>query len=315
MQVARDDTGDWPAAESDPPTPIDAVLVWITPTIGRDYSARSVFPELCTANANAHQGGSALYYLTLTGASALLADARAQIRVLKWHRRTAYRRHARSIIDAMRTAKARPGLFERAEPVCDWKNEYSEGYHGTKDQIATLGITLAGPWPGEPGFKRRARTVDKRGYEARIKRAQGAWAVFEVVVTLPVAIASAGDRGKEIVERAKRELDNMPTSERAFRCRLLGNLRSFVRIPLDTASEPPRFHGYRLDPGSLDEIFEAFDVAIEAVIGAKVTFDPVVHEKVRSKHLAEIAAADPSFQATISALTRPNGAILQGERL
>lgn len=297
--------------------PLDAVLLWLTTTVERDFEERGAFPKLRHAHAQAYRGAATLHYLSADEAGAVLEDAMAREKSVRRGTRNAYAAHIKSIQAAMKEAAERPSVFASKEPVSSYMSEHAERWRGTKDQLKAHGIQLDGPWPHEPGGKERwAQARDSRGYKTSITRFSTIWpGLYEAYITIPYEIWGPKHNEKPKANEAdlvKRNLASMPGSADDFRAHLVDSMRMMACISLDMAVKPATYHGYTLDEDAVGEIHASFDAVVEAVVGARVKFDSALHAEIAQKYRAQIAAADQAFQAQFETLVRPNPRILEG---
>ena len=90
-------------------------------------------------------------------------------------------------------------------------------------------------------------------------------------------------------------------------------MRSFVRVSLELATKPSDFHGFRLSDEAAEGVHEAFDAIVEAVAAAPVIFDAGLQASLITKHRAEIAGADQTFQQKLGALKTGKLHLVKGE--
>lgn len=300
-----------PSASTAPP--LDAVLLWLTTTVERDFEERGAFPRLRHAKAQGFRGAATLHYLTADEADAVLEDALAREQSVRRGTRNAYSAHIKSVQSAMKEATERPAVFASQEAVCAYKSNHAERWRGTKDQLRAYGIQLAGPWPHEPGGKeRRAQARDSHGYKTSITRFSTVWpGLYEAYITIPCGVLRSKSEAED-AQSAKRSLASIPASADDFRARVIDSMRQMVRVALDLTVAPGNYHGYTLDEEGVGEIHASFDAVAEAVVGARIEFDARRHAEVAQKYRAQIAAADQVFQAQFETLVRPNLRILEG---
>lgn len=305
-----------PSASTAPP--LDTVLLWLTTTVERDFEERGAFPKLRHAKALAFRGAATLHYLSAEEADAVLEDAIARKQSIRRGARNAYCAHIKNVQAAMKEAAERPAAFAAPDAACVYKADHAECWRGTKGQLEAQGIQLAGPWPHEPGGKKRwAQARDLRGYKTSITHLSTIWpGMYEAYITIPYEIwrpkESATINSPDKAARARRNLASMPTDANAFRLHVVNGIRQMAKRCLDIGSEPATWHGYTLDAESVGEIQGSFDAVVEAVVAARVNFDAVRHAEIAQKHRAEIAAGDGAFQAQFANLVRPNPRILEG---
>lgn len=294
---------------------VETVILGISVTIERDYIQRGVFPALRNQNAVSWSGSTGFHHLTIDEAEALLEDARAcRESAVNGGTTNAYSSHVRALENTIKEARTRKATLEAKEPVCERKSEYSEHWHGTKEQLLAIGICLDGPWPGEPGGKLRwAKTTDKRGYPASLSRYSATWGTYRVRIEIP----QEERRGKEDEEQrakkrdeAQRSLDHMPYSADSFRRDIAKSVRRLLQIGVEPL--PTKWHGYAFDDESLTAILVSGDAVVESIMAAKVNFDAKRHQEIALGYKKAIAEADNAFQDKLSLLTKPNAKILEG---
>lgn len=301
----------------DAPPPLDTVLLWLTMTVERDFIARNVFPKLRISNVRGYRGSSGLHYLIPDEASAVLADAFERREAVAGPMKKAYTGLIGVLRQAIAEAEERPALYGPGSAVCIYRSEVCETWRGSKDQLVEHGIKLDGPWPWESGYdgrKRRREARDIRGFEVTVERVGTIWpGRYAARIWLPQAESKpqADEQSKE-ADRARRDLAAMPDSADAYRAHVVNSLRSMTRYALENAREAARWHGYTIHEDAIDEIHAGFDGLAEAVAGARVNFDARRHEETAQQYRAKIAAADPSFQATIAGLVKPNPKVFEG---
>jgi hypothetical protein len=293
---------------------LDAVLVWVTATVENDYIDRSVFPAIRRAKAFSRLSASAVFCLTQPEAEALLEDAQARYACTRRSVKNAFGQFAQAVGKAIEEAKGRRAIFEATEPVCDYKSDYSEDWHGSKEQLLAMGIRLAGPWPGEPGGKERwVKATDSRGYHASISRYCTIWDLYKARIEIPQEVRR---QSEAVVEREKKQvraqanLDAMPNTADEFRRELVKDARRWLAIAIST--ESAKWHGYSLTDESVTAILMSCDAVVEAIMDAEVNFDAARHQQIALGYKKEIAGADSSFQQALATLTKPNAKILEG---
>lgn len=299
--------------------PLNTVTLWVTNTIERDYRARDVFPAIRLEASPDLRPSTSLHLITAAKAEELLEDARARVAEVRKGLRTAYVAHVRACDAAIKDAADRFADFSKgvAQRVTG-ATKRGELWRGSKQQLIDLGIVLNGPWPGEPGgCTRWARAVDWRGYKAGIAPYSSLWpGLYEVRIEVPRA-RPADDSSKTIepakAEKARRTLEEMPQSAQEFLVDLIAETRRMVRICLDQALVQNKPHGYALDPTSLEEIYTGFDALSEAIVSARVKFDPARRKSSVQSYRAQIAQADPAFQAQMTTLLQQNARLIEGD--
>lgn len=197
---------------------IDAVVLWLTPTIEHDYLVRAVFPTVRTATAVHARANASLHYLTLQAAKELLADAALRVDEAYKSLKIAYRSHIENLVRAIAEAEARPAQFEASAPVCRHRNSSFERWCGTKEQLRSIGIGVDTPYPGEKGNKKRwTQMCDTRGYKVRITRsAIWDWS-YDAWIDIPVAYPAArpaADLDRRIAQAIReQELRSLPSQD------------------------------------------------------------------------------------------------------
>lgn len=297
--------------------PLDTVLLWLTNTVERDFEQRGAFPRLRYAHARVSRGPATLHYLDAAEAEAVLEDSIARERSVMGGTRNAYRAHIKSVQAAMKEATERPAVFSSPEAVCVFKYEHRECWRGTKDQLKAHGFQLDGPWPHEPGGKKRwAQARHSQGYKTSVTRFSTVWpGLYEAHITIPYEVWGAKHNEKpkpNDVDLAKRNLASMLTSADDFRALLVDSLRRMTSVSLDLSLKPATWHGYTLDEDALGEIHASFDAVVEAIVGARINFDAARHAEIAQRYRAQIAATDQEFQTQLETLVRPNHRILEG---
>lgn len=301
--------------------PLDAVLVWVTNKVQRDYKARGLFPELRPALAKGRRDNARLYYLNAQQAEAMLTDAQQArathgVRGMKF----AYRCHAESLESAINAAARRVAEWGGALPANVWLEAHSERWNGTKAQLLAHGIQLEGPLPGEPGGKWRAVWgTDARGYRVRIERHRSLFpGRYEATIYPPSPTQQPDEReepagqvpDEAAAARALGRLRNMPNSADDFRGHVISCLRQSVGLSLGFIVSGVDWHGYRLT--DVEGIHEAFDAIAEAVMAAPVSFDAERHAAIAQALRVQIASADGPVRAKVAELCKPNAALLAG---
>lgn len=303
-----------PQEQGDSKPDLDAVLVWLSFTVERDYIDRSVFPAMRRERAVRWTGGSMLFYLTVDEAEALREDAQARRESVRGAVKNAVGKHAQALGDAIEEGRTRRATFAAAQPVCAYKSEYSEDWHGTKEQLLAMGICLPGPWPGEPGGKARwARATDSRGYPLNITRHCTIWGTFRARIDIPQEVRREAESHEERAKKltyAQQNLNRVPRTSEDFLWDCVENVRRMFRVYVN--AEPSDFHGYTLTEESVSNILMSMDEVVDAIVNAEVAFDAERQQKVLLKYQKEIADLDGSFQRKLSLLTKRNPALLEG---
>lgn len=314
-QIISDAAGAANDTDATQPRPdLDAVLVWVTATVENDYIDRSVFPAIRRAKAFSRLSASAVFCLTFGDAEELLEDAQARYACTRRAGKNAFGQFAKAVSAAIEEARGRRAIFEAKEPVCDYKSEYSEDWHGSKEQLLAMGICLAGPWPGEPGGKERwAKATERRGYGVSISRYSTIWGLYRARIDIPqetrLQAADTRERAKE-QGYAQAKLDLMPKSVDEYRRECVKSARSYLAAAIN--ARPVVGHGYSVTDESMTAILMSCDAVVEAIMDAEVNFDAARHEQIALGYKKEIAGADSSFQQALSTLTKPNPKILEG---
>lgn len=311
--------------ESNTP-PMDAVVLWVTNTVERDYRSRGVFQAIRDGCSEDRDASSLLFFVTPEFAEEILEDAEAhrQSPNLRRGLKVAYNSHIAGIRYALDEARDRAKLFALPQAICTYQSDMSEKWLGTKQQLLELGIHLDRPWPSEPGGKDRSdRGLDWRGYKSSIAPYSRVWpGLFEVEINIPYEVWGRKMHGSreaaerdESLQRARRTLAAIPESPDEFRMETISTIRSYMRIVLDWSSTAREhfYHGYSFTDDALEAIQCSFDAVAEAIAEATVTFDTEKHDTYVQSVRAEIAALDPDFQKQISQLTKPNFRILKGD--
>lgn len=305
------------------PPPVDTVLFWLSRRVEQDFVRRGVFPNLRYGNAKGFQGGATLHYLSPSEAAIVLADAVERhepsngANALNGYDRRSFTDHIAMLRSAMEEAEQRRLEFQATELVCRRRDDDRECWTGTKEQLGALGIHLDGPWPREPGGKRRwAKTRDGRGYTTHITVCSTMWpGRFEARIEIPYDVQTrkaASARTIANADRAARTLEEMPASEGDFRNLVINGLCRAINWDLKMRWAPSDWHGYTLGANAFPAIQAAFNALKEAIEDSEVFFDADLHERVAQGYRAEIAAADNRFQSQFARLVRPNPSILEG---
>lgn len=286
---------------------LDAVVLWLTLTIERDYIERGVFRAFRTETASASRANATLHYLTQAEAQALLDDA--EVRRLDVYKslKVAFNAHASNLRAALEEAQKRRAKWEAAEPVCTYRSEWSENWRGTKEQLRSLGIALDGPYPGEQGGKERwAQTRDRRGYKVRITRASTTWpGLFLADIEVPKDVR---DKMRESEKQAAAEkerlqrLKTLPATPDKYREEVA---KTFWMFASATKAQMQAKDGYRFTDEVVEEFMDAVSEAYWAIKdGQTVGRSP--RDKLQQVLCAK-AKADVPLQRFLSSF-RPDAA-------
>jgi hypothetical protein len=295
---------------------LDAVFVTVTPTIARDYTARGVF-RFILDNLSATNADVAI---SAEEADVLLEDARARRTSLPGPLRHAYGSHIRKLERAIEYAGKRRQIYEARAAVQTYNSEYSEEWRGTKEQLKAQGFILEGPWPAEPGGKKRwARATDAAGHDVHITRYSRDqpedWPIlFEAQFDRhdhERPTPSDPERDRKLA-RALAEVEAMPKDEEEFLWKIVDHVRGHIRTALKIESEAHEYHGYTITEDSVDSIMMQIDDLLEAITEAEVVYDDARQQARRRKLQGEIASLDSRFQQKLKALAKPNPKILEG---
>ena len=288
-------------------TDLDSVVLWLTPTIERDYIERGVFRAYRAETAAGSRANATLHFLTHDEAQALLDDA--EVRRLETHKslKAAFNAHAANLRMAIDEASTRRASLEATEPVCKYSSEMFERWRGSKEQLRSLGIWCDTPYPGEAGGKRWMQARDRRGYKVRITRASTIWAgLFDADIELPAEVREAKREKQRAVkeERARlQELKTMPATPDKFRSAVADSFWSWVCGVVKPQMESK--DGYRFAPDVVDEFIETVTEAYWALReGETIGCSP---RKRLQQVLCANAKADAPLQRFLSGL-RPNDA-------
>jgi hypothetical protein len=249
------------AASHSPRAPdLDAVVLWLTRMIERDYIERGVFPACRAETAAASRTSSSLHYLTQVQAQALLDDA--EVRRLQSHKslKVAFKAHASNLRAAIEEATARRAKWEATKPVCRFRSEWSEGWRGTKEQLRSLGIALDGPYPGEQGGgKRWAQTNDRRGYRVRITKASTIWpGLFFADIEVPEEVRKKTRAEEERLQRLKK-LPPTPDKFREDVAKTFWYFTSAIKTQMQSEE------GYRFTDEAVEDFMDAVSEAYRAI--------------------------------------------------
>lgn len=248
---------------------LDAVLLWVTPVVERDYAARGVFPNIRSDRATHARANATLHPLTRPDAQVVLADAEGRLARATKGAQVAYKAHAENLREAIKEAKSRRSEFEAADPVCTDKSPWSETWQGTKKQLQAMGIGIAFALPGEPGGNpRTASTRDRRGYAVRIKRASTVWTDFyEAYISIPETPrtpvdATKSERRGAVDDLIIARLKAMPATPEKFK----GDVATNFSIHIATTARAMRGEGgFRFTDEAIDKFVQAAIVAMSAL--------------------------------------------------
>ena len=168
--------------------PSDAVEIWLTNTVERDYADRGVFPELRRHNARVSQSAGCLHLVTFAQAGALLLDARRRVPNVAAGLKRAFNAQILACERSIQEAVDRHALLTGPSAQCLRASETHEVWLGTKAQLEAKGVRLEGPWPREPsGGKRWRLALDWRGRKCTITPYSLLWSglLYEVFVDRP----------------------------------------------------------------------------------------------------------------------------------
>ena len=208
-------------------------------------------------------------------------------------------------------------------------------YKGPLNEMVSVGIVRPEQLP-PPGKKQITWSHGRRVLK-NCRKDEGYlcvalyWDPAEVRVGVPVEVRkarraevmrseNAKQRAKEQKEldekaqRARKDLESVLRSEDAFKRHLIKLFKDLAPLTLNLARESRSWHAYTLSEEAAGEIWMSFDAVVEAVMQAKVDFDPVRHESILNGYQEIIRAADPAFYAQLDKLTLPNSTILEGEQ-
>jgi hypothetical protein len=208
-------------------------------------------------------------------------------------------------------------------------------YKGPLNEMVAVGIVRSEQLP-PPGKKQITWSHGQRVFK-NCRRDEGYlcvvlyWAPAEVRLGVPVEVRKA--RRAEVMrsENAKRRaeeqekldakaqiarkgLESVLRSEDAFKRHLVRLFKDLAPLALNLSRESRSWHAYALSEKATEEIWMSFDAVVEAVMQAKVDFDPARHESILNGYQEVIRAADPAFYAQLDKLTLSNSTILEGEQ-
>lgn len=283
--------------------PLDTVILWVTPTVERDYIARNAFPALRNAAAVELRSGGARHMLTLAEAADVHADADAQYKKTRHGVKLAYGRLERGLVQEIQSAQERvaQAALERATQL--WGHTHGEAWRGSRRQLAASGFVMEEALPGEgEAVSRRARARDHRGFAAMVSATP--WeGVFVATVTFPKehieklcqAEKAEEDRRKEAYREAL-ILQHAPATPAAF---LEGARTRFWNHVNRTVGELRGCYGYRLDESSVQDFLDSAAEAFHAIADGSVT-GKSLHEHIAANRL-EAARKDAGLQRFLTA--------------
>ena len=166
--------------------PSDAVEIWLTNTVERDYADRGVFPELRRHNARVSQSAGCLHLVTSAQAGALLIDARRRVLNVAAGLKNAYNAQILACERSIQEAVDRHALLSGPSAQCTRESETCEVWLGTKAQLLAKGVRLEGPWPRELNGKRWCLALDWRGRKCTVAPYSLLWSglLYEVFVDM-----------------------------------------------------------------------------------------------------------------------------------
>jgi hypothetical protein len=298
---------------------IDAVMVWVTGTVERDYAERGVFPNIRSGSNGVSGAGRALYVLEQSDARAVLADAQERARVCSGGTKKSYSTHAKAIEAEIEIASKRETAITSPDAVLTSEDAYRQTWLGTKDSLCNLGLSWDRPWPGEPNAKKRLQFSSSMGW-AQILEYSSLWPGLLVAHIRRSGRATEVDllietRKKEAMEAdadaAREAINALPSNDLDFRQDIAQSIRQWVAFTLEYCEKAK--HGYSFAPDSIGAILESLDAVISAISEADVRFNAENRQATLTKYKQAIALADSSFQQHLSGLIVANPQILEGQ--
>ncbi|MDP9126098.1 MAG: hypothetical protein M3N82_16145 [Pseudomonadota bacterium] len=237
---------------------LDSVELWLTPTVEQDFEQRGAFPELRKAHAAAVRSASGwgLHFLVCGQAELVLADCVRRITEVAGGVMNSYHGHERRLRQAMKEAQEREALFRAAAPRRVDAFGDQERWVGTSEQFRAMGVTTF-PGDGISGARSKLRTVDSRGYSARVCRNSSLWpGLFEVTITLPKAART------KPASQPSPDLVGLAPTQVVFRRRAT---EVFERIAIDLRNHLQSDVGYRYSKEAVESFMDAMAEAREAL--------------------------------------------------
>jgi hypothetical protein len=245
---------------------LDAVVLWLTVTIERDYGVRSVLPRLRSGNAIGSRANATLHLLSIAEARAALEDAELRQSQVAGSVKTAFKAHADNLRAAIKQASTRPAEHAAEKPMCLHRGEWRENWRGSKEQFQRMGIGAGLAFPGEPGGKRWCRTRDRRGFLVRITKASELWPnVYEACIEIPQAERNARAQDSKSLKADKdaiERLKSLPDTAEKFRADVADTFRLFVDVMARTMRAKD---GFRYTEEAIDDFLDVIRDASETL--------------------------------------------------
>jgi hypothetical protein len=297
---------------------IDAVMVWVTGTVERDYAERGVFPTMRSGSNGVSGAGRALYVLEQSDARAVLADAQERARVCSGGAKKSYSTHAKAIEAEIEIASKRETAITSPDAVLTSEDAYRQTWLGTKDSLCRLGLSCDRPWPGETNAKKRLQFSSPMGW-AQILEYSSLWPGLLVAHIQkpgrPTDVHLLETRKKEAMQAeadaARQAINALPTNDMDFRQDIAESIRHWVGFTLEYCEKAK--HGFSFAPDSIGAILESLDAVISAISEADVRCNAEKRQVTLTKYKQTIALADSSFQQHLSGLIAANPQRLEGQ--
>ncbi len=171
---------------------------------------------------------------------------------------------------------------------------------GTREALIQHGITLEGPFPGDPGEKKTTcKAIDPLGREISIRRnSKTTFSVFRYWSDDEKAIREQRQRRAEEIQAANALVASWPKSPREFRERAsdwierhLDFVAAHCTDGLPTAM--PGYGGYRFDDATMARVYELSDELLRIVEAGGVVLDADLRKQQTPACIAgEVLAPD-----------------------
>lgn len=171
---------------------------------------------------------------------------------------------------------------------------------GTREALIQHGITLEGPFPGDPGEKKATcKAIDPLGREIFIRRSSKT--TFSVSRDLSeeekVLLEQRRKREKEI-QAARNAVASWPVSAGDYR----GRMHRYVVSTMEAAErwcDAGRLGGYRFDDAALERLYQISDELLELIKSGGIVMDPELRKKAMPDCIRDdlLEAATPAPEA------------------
>ncbi len=179
--------------------------------------------------------------------------------------------------------------------------KYSWGLfvRGTRQALIQHGITLEGPFPGDPGEKKtRCQAIDPLGREIRITRSsKTTFSVYRDFSDEERALAEQREKRDQKIQAARKEVALWPESAGDYRSRM----RLYIQLVMDGLErrlDAGYLGGYRFDEDALSRVYEISDELRTLVECGGIVMDPELRRKATPDCIADELLDAPAPDAT-----------------